>query len=96
MSDLITYAPGILPRGFKGCVAEVFIPIPVHKGKQRTQGSRASRTPGKTKGEHCTSKGLKKFFACHPKAYLHPQYNEWLDYFKQMNSGSKIGLTPVK
>lgn len=95
MSQLIMSAPGILPRGFTGSVAEVFIAIPVHKSKQKTTGSRASRTAGKTKGEHCMSKGPKKFFACNPKARNHPQYYEWHQHFRSLSLGSKASA-PAK
>lgn len=95
MSDLITYAPGILPRGFSGSVASVFLATPVLGSKKRNKGSRASRTPGKTKGEHCMSKGPKKFFACNPKARNHPQYLEWHNHFKNLCMGSKASA-PAK
>ena len=50
------------------------------------KASKASRTPGKTKGDRCMTNPIKKFFACSSKATKHPQYEQWNDMFKAMNS----------
>lgn len=71
----------------KVLVGERVKAIPPHRCAQRMRGGRASRTPGKTKGGNCTTDPIKKFFACSPKAYKHPQYNVWNDKFRKANTG---------
>ena len=38
---------------------------------------KGSQTPGKTKGERCTTDAQKKFFFTSPKAYKHRDYDRW-------------------
>lgn len=67
----------------------VFTAAPVWKGKQKTRGNKASRTPGKLKGKNCKTDPIKKFFASNSKAYRHPDYGVWHEEFKRMNSGAR-------
>jgi hypothetical protein len=50
---------------------------------------KASRTPGKLKGDHCQTNPVKRFFASSPKAYKHKDYEKWHDEFKRLNLGGK-------
>lgn len=52
------------------------------QGWRRKNRSQPSHSPGKDKGERCTTSPMKKFFACSPKAYKHKQYMEWHNKFK--------------
>jgi hypothetical protein len=55
--------------------------------RRRRQSSKASRTAGSSKGECCTSRGPKKFYASHPHAYMDKNYAAWHAKFVKINKG---------
>jgi len=63
---------------------------PMYRRNQIQKKGKASRTPGKTKGENCQTDPTKKFFASNPKAFRHAQYSTWHAEFKRMNMGAKV------
>jgi hypothetical protein len=86
---VIQSAEGIIPPGDGRIVGERVIALPIWKGRSKSRGNKASRSPGSSKNEWCQTDPMKRFFACHPKAYKHPQYHKWHDAFKKANTGAK-------
>lgn len=56
-------------------------------GVKNPKEHKASRTPGKSKGENCQTSPRKKFYLTHPHAHrLDPDgYAEWHRKAKEMN-----------
>lgn len=64
---------------------ECVVTIPTRNTK-KLKAHKGSQTPGKLKGERCMTGKMKKFFACAPHAWKHPQYGVWHQKFKDMNN----------
>lgn len=70
-------------------MAQIMV-APQFRRRQIARLNKASRTPGKMKGDHCQTNRVKKFFACNTKAYKHKDYQSWHEEFKRLNLGGKV------
>jgi len=47
--------------------------------------NKASRTPGKAKGERCQADAMDKFFCRRNRSYKHREYGAWCEKVNRMN-----------
>jgi hypothetical protein len=85
------YEGNVIPAALMGTIicGEKITPRMPWNTRKIEKGKRRSETPGKTKGPTCQTDPMKKFFFCHPHAYMHPQYGEWCQIARNMNGGKK-------
>lgn len=55
------------------------------RARQILKKGKASRTPGKTKGERCCKDATRAYFFTHPHAHRHADYQRWHETAKAWN-----------
>jgi hypothetical protein len=62
-----------------------------YKAKIIKHQSKASRTPGKTKGGSCQSTPLQRAIARNSRSYRHPEYAKFCKYWDGLNQSRMAG-----
>lgn len=61
----------------------------MYKAKKIKQIGKASRTPGRLKGETCKTTPLQRWMAKHGRSYKHKEYGEWCRQMSVRNGGQR-------